>query len=130
MELRNLKGDIRINDDHGDITLESDSAAALGNIDVTTNHGDVHLQLPAKASFQYKVVTHHGDISSDFEHVRPEKSAGATSATGVVGKGGVKINITSDTGDIEINKADDSTALPQSPRVSPARPAKPGKADQ
>ena len=67
VSLRNLKGDVHINDDHGDISLESNSAAALGNLDLTTHHGDVHLRLPAKANFQYQVVTRHGDISTDFE---------------------------------------------------------------
>jgi len=131
VNLRNFTGDVRIDDDHGDITLESTSAAGLGNMDLTTHHGNVYLQLPAKASFQYKVVTRHGDISSNFESVRPEGRTGTSSAAGVVGKGGVKVNITSDTGDIEIRKAESSTASPPEPPAAqepPAKPAKPGKA--
>jgi hypothetical protein len=103
----------------------------MGNMDLTTHHGNVHLQLPAKASFQYKVVTRHGDISSDFENVRPESRTGTSSAAGVVGKGGVKVNITADTGDIEIRKAEGSTASPPEPPAAqepPAKPARPGKA--
>ncbi len=131
VDLRNLTGDVHINDNHGDISLESTLAAALGNVEVTTDHGDVHLRLPAKASFQYQVSTRHGDISSDFENLHPESHTGASSAAGVVGKGGVKINITSNTGDIEISKADVSTASPSEPPPPPkppAKPAKPGKA--
>ena len=108
------------------------SAATLGNLDLTTHHGDVHLRLPPKASFQYQVVTRHGDISSDFENVRSESHTGASSASGAVGKGGVKINVTSDTGDIEISKAEaPTTAAPPEPPAepaAPARPVKPGKA--
>ena len=119
-------------DDHGDITLECNIAAALGNMDLTTHHGNVHLRLPPKASFQYQVVTHHGDISSDFENVRPESHSGASSASGAVGKGGVKINITSDTGDIEMRKAEAPRRQRRQSRqrstAAPARPAKPGKA--
>jgi DUF4097 and DUF4098 domain-containing protein YvlB len=126
VDLRNLKGDVRINDDHGDINLESSSAMALGNLDLTTHHGDVHLRLPAKANFQYQVVTRHGDISSDFESVRSESHTGASSATGTVGRGGVKINVTSDTGDIEISKTDGSTpAQPEAPEAKPEPPARP-----
>ncbi|MGA3126094.1 MAG: DUF4097 family beta strand repeat-containing protein [Candidatus Korobacteraceae bacterium] len=131
VNLRNFAGDVRIDDDHGDITLENTSASAMGNMDLTTHHGNVHLQLPAKASFQYKVVTRHGDISSDFENVRPESRTGTSSAAGVVGKGGVKVNITSDTGDIEIRKAEGSMASPPEPPAAqepPAKPARPGKA--
>jgi len=125
--LRNLTGDVHVSDDHGDINLESTSAAALGNLDLTTHHGDVHLRLPPKANFQYQMVARHGGISSDFENVRAENHTGASSAMGAVGRGGVRVNITSDTGDIEISKADGSTASPPAPRAVPAKPAKPGK---
>lgn len=130
VNLRNLKGDVHISDDHGDISLESTSAATLGNLDLTTHHGDVHLRLPPKANFQYQVATRHGDISSDFENVRSESHTGASNATGTVGKGGVKITVTSDTGDIEIGKTDASIAAPPEPPAPPqppAKPAKPGK---
>jgi len=135
VNLRNLKGDVHINDDHGDIDLESATAAALGNLDLTTHHGDVHLRLPSKANFQYQVVTRHGDISSDFENVRSQSHTGTSTAVGTVGKGGVKISVTADTGDIEISKSDASAASPE-PQAKPepaakpeppARPAKPSK---
>ncbi len=122
--LRNLTGDVQISDDHGDIDLESTSAAALGNLDLTTHHGNVQLRLPPKANFQYQVVTRHGDISSDFENVRPESRTGAARAAGAVGRGGIKINITSDNGDIEISKAA-ASASPPGPRAAPEPPAKP-----
>jgi DUF4097 and DUF4098 domain-containing protein YvlB len=130
VNLRNLKGDIHISDDHGDINLESISAAELGNLDLTTHHGDVHLSLPPKANFQYQIVTRHGDISSDFESVRSQGHTGASTASGTVGKGGVKINVTSDTGDIEISKADGSIVAPPVPPAPPEPPAKPAKPEK
>jgi len=125
VNLRNLKGDVHIADDRGDITLESNSAATLGNLDLTTHHGDVHLRIPAKANFQYQVTTRHGDISSEFESVRSSSHTGASTASGTIGKGGVKIVVTSDTGDIEISKSDGSVVAPQVPPVPPAPSAKP-----
>jgi DUF4097 and DUF4098 domain-containing protein YvlB len=128
VNLRNLKGDVHIADDRGDINLESSSVATLGNLDLTTHHGDVHLRLPAKANFQYQVVTRHGAISSEFESVRSENHTGSSSASGTIGKGGVKISVTSDTGDIELSKTDGSVAAPAAPPASPAEPpAKPSK---
>jgi DUF4097 and DUF4098 domain-containing protein YvlB len=127
VNLRNLKGDVHISDDHGDINLESSSAAGLGNLDLTTHHGDVHLRLPAKANFTYQVVTRHGDISTDFESVRAENHTGASTATGTVGKGGVKISVTSDTGDIEISKASSAPETEPGPPAKPPKPGKPGK---
>jgi DUF4097 and DUF4098 domain-containing protein YvlB len=127
VNLRNLKGDIHIEDDTGDIDLESTSVAALGNVDLTTHHGDVHLRLPAKANFQYQVVTRHGDIASDFETLQAENLSGAATASGKVGKGGVKISVTSDTGDIEISKAATSRAEPMEPPEAPSKPSRPEK---
>jgi DUF4097 and DUF4098 domain-containing protein YvlB len=127
VSLRNSKGDIHIDDDHGDIDLESTSVASLGNMDLTTHHGDVHLRLPAKANFQFQIVTRHGDISSDFENVRSENRTGSSTAAGTVGKGGVKISIASDTGDIEISKAAGSTAAPPEASTPPQPPAKPAR---
>ncbi|HVJ06438.1 MAG TPA: DUF4097 family beta strand repeat-containing protein [Candidatus Saccharimonadales bacterium] len=127
VNLRNLKGDVHITNDRGDITLETSAAAPLGNLDLTTHHGDVHLRLPPKANFQYQVVTRHGDISSDFENVRSESHTGTSAASGTVGKGGVKINVTADTGDIEISKADGSMPEPPEPPAKPPKPQKAGK---
>jgi hypothetical protein len=129
VNLRNFKGDVRINDDHGDVNLESGSAETLGNVDLTTHHGDVHLRLPAKANFQYQVVTRHGDISSDFGGLRSESRSGSSTASGTIGKGGVKINVSSDTGDINISKAEASATPPEPPPTpaKPSTPAKPGK---
>ena len=127
VNFRNLKGDVHINDDHGDINLESTVAAELGNLDLTTHHGDVHLRLPPKANFQYQVTTRHGEISTDFASLRAENHTGASTATGTVGKGGVKISVTSDTGDIAIDKSEGSTAPEAAAPEPPAKPVKPDR---
>jgi hypothetical protein len=48
----------------------------------------------------------------------------------MVGKGGVKISVTSDTGDVQISKTEESIAPPEQPappakQAMPAPPAKP-----
>jgi DUF4097 and DUF4098 domain-containing protein YvlB len=132
VSLRNLKGDVRITDDHGDISLESGAAAGLGNMDLTTHHGDVHLRLPSKANFQYQVVTRHGQINSDFETLHSESHVGSASASGTVGKGGVKVSVTSDAGDIQISKTEESLNAPEPPskQAIPTPPAKPAVPDK
>jgi DUF4097 and DUF4098 domain-containing protein YvlB len=130
IDLHDLKGDVHISDDRGNISVDTGSEVALGNLDLTTHHGDVHLRLPAKASFQYQVVTRHGEISSEFENVRAESHTGTSTATGTVGKGGVSVHVTSDTGDINIGKSSKADAAPPAvpaPPSPPAVPAKPGK---
>lgn len=126
VDLRNLKGDAHISNDVGDISLEDTSVAALGNLNLATHHGDVHLRLPARANFQFSLATRHGDISSDFENTKTEH-AGASTATGTVGRGSVKINVASDTGDIEIRKVENAGTTPPASPAPPAKPEKPSR---
>lgn len=129
VEIQNIKGDLHINDDHGDITLENGSAAALGNLDLTTHHGDVQLRLPSKANFQYALVTRHGDITNDFGGSSSSsggKSGNSSSASGTVGKGGVSVRVTSDTGNITFSKTE-QTLAPPAPPATPEPPAQPEK---
>jgi DUF4097 and DUF4098 domain-containing protein YvlB len=131
ISLRNTKGDVHINDDHGDISLESGSAAGLGNLDLTTHHGDVHLRIPSKANFEYQIATRHGSITNEFGSVASSSGSGSSSASGTVGRGGVKVSVTSDTGDVQISRTEESLAPPEPPAppkpAAPASPAKPSK---
>jgi DUF4097 and DUF4098 domain-containing protein YvlB len=125
VELKNLKGDLRVNDDSGNITFENATASVLGNLDLTTHHGDVHLSLPPKAGFQYQLTTKHGDISSEFENVHANSETGASSASGVIGRPAVKITVNSDTGDIELSKSENTITAPPAPPEASEPPAAP-----
>jgi DUF4097 and DUF4098 domain-containing protein YvlB len=128
VDLQNVRGDLHISDDHGDISLQSGPSAALGNMDLTTHHGDVHLSLPSKANFQYQVMTRHGDITNDFgSSSTGGKNGNSSSASGTVGKGGVRVNVTSDTGDITLSRTEESLSAPPKPPNPPALPSKPEK---
>ncbi|MDR3762596.1 MAG: DUF4097 family beta strand repeat-containing protein [Acidobacteriota bacterium] len=125
VELHDVKGDLHISDDHGDISLENGSSASLGNLDLTTHHGDVALRLPSRANFQYTLVTRHGDIANDFGATSTSggKSGNSSNASGTVGRGGISVHVTSDTGDITLNKTEETIA-PLEPPSAPAPPAK------
>ena len=137
INMRDIHGDLRINDDHGDISVESGSSATLGNLELTTHHGDVHLRLPSKANFTYSLSTRHGSISSsDFGGGSNNSSGGGSIASGTVGKGGSRVSVISDTGDIQLSKTEETMAPPAPPEIkvpkppappSPASPGKPGK---
>ena len=132
INMRDIHGDLRINDDHGDISVESGSSAALGNLELTTHHGDVHLRLPSKAGFSYSLSTRHGSIHNDFGSAGTG-SGNSAAVSGTVGKGSVRVNVISDTGDIQLSKTEESMAPPAPPEVkvpkppSPPSPGKPGK---
>jgi DUF4097 and DUF4098 domain-containing protein YvlB len=122
INMRDIRGDLRINDDHGDISVESGSSATLGNLELTTHHGDVHLRLPSKASFSYSLNTRHGSISNGFGSAGVG-SNGSAAISGTVGKGGLRVSVISDTGDIQLTKTEESMTPPAPPEVKP--PAKP-----
>jgi DUF4097 and DUF4098 domain-containing protein YvlB len=133
INVRDIRGDLRITDDHGDISVESGSSATLGNLELTTHHGDVHLRLPSKAGFSYNLSTRHGSISNDFGG-SGVGSGNSAAVSGTVGKGSVRINVISDTGDIQLSKTEESMTPPTPPEIkvpkppSPPSPPSPGKA--
>jgi DUF4097 and DUF4098 domain-containing protein YvlB len=103
IDIRGINGELRISNDSGEIAIES---AGTGNIDVTSRHGGVKLQFPAKAGFSVNAVTRKGEVQSDFDSLKlTNPDHGDSTATGTVGKGGVKVQVTNDFGDIEIRKA-------------------------
>jgi DUF4097 and DUF4098 domain-containing protein YvlB len=76
----------------------------MGKMTITGKHGDVTLVLPPNAGFTLDATTRKGDITSDFSPLRTEQTNGSSRATGTIGNGASKLQISSDTGDIHINK--------------------------
>jgi DUF4097 and DUF4098 domain-containing protein YvlB len=60
--------------------------------------------LPSKAGFQVQANTSKGDITSEFDAVKIDESKGSARASGAVGNGVSKLQISTDTGDIRITK--------------------------
>ncbi len=90
---------------HGDVALTLSAKTAPEKVNVASQHGDVTLTLPPSAGFQITAATHKGDISSEFSSVKIDQNNGATQASGTVGNGTSKLQVTTETGDIKIVKS-------------------------
>jgi len=89
---------------HGDVALTLAGKTPPEKVNVATRHGDVTLTLAPGAGFQLTATTRKGDISSDFDAVKIEQTNGTSRATGSSGNGVSKVLVSTDTGDIKINK--------------------------
>ncbi len=124
IELQAVTGDVRITDDHGDVNVYG--APKIGNVEVNDSHGTIMVAMPPKTSFQFTGSTRDGDIQSDFKEITVSTSEhGRSTASGTVGKGGPRVQLTSETGDLEIRRGQ-PPAPPEPPPVPPA-PKAPSK---
>jgi hypothetical protein len=92
--------------EHGDVAVTLAGKTAPEKINVVTQHGDVTLTMPLGVGFQVTADTRKGDISSDFDAVKINShDNGPSQASGSVGNGTSKLQVSTDTGDIKIAKS-------------------------
>jgi len=95
---------MNVSTQHGDVALTLAGKAAPDKVNIASQHGDITLTLSPSAGFQITADTRKGDISSDFGSVKIDQSNGASQASGTVGNGTSKLQVTTETGDIKIAK--------------------------
>ncbi len=127
IHLEEVSGDLQVQSNNGDVEVTTGGKQAAGKMNVSTQHGDVDLTLAGKtppdrvnvasqhgditltlspgAGFQITAGTQKGDISSDFGSVKIDQNNGASQASGTVGNGTSKLQVTTETGDIKIVKS-------------------------
>lgn len=107
-------GDIHIENSNDDVNVSPGSP--LGNISIDNRHGSINLSLPASASFSVDGRTNNGEVSTDFGLTQTGSNSSHT-LTGEVGKGGPRITLSSDQGDIHLKKGD--LVVPPLPPIPP-----------
>jgi DUF4097 and DUF4098 domain-containing protein YvlB len=126
-----IAGNAHLEDNNGEISLST--AGQPGTIQIENHNGRINLNLPANASFTLQAVARNGEIHSEFDLPVTLKGSGQ-SASGTVGKGDAKIDLTADHGSIAIAKFDSSAPpgppTPLTPPMPPRLPSPPstGKA--
>ena len=98
-------GKMNVTTQHGDVALTLGGKAAPEKVNVASQHGDITLTLSPNAGFQITAGTRKGDISSEFSSVKIDQNNGASQASGTVGNGNSKLQVTTETGDIRIVKS-------------------------
>ncbi len=104
IHLEDISGDLQVETSNGDIVVHAANKLPVGRMTLTGKRGDITLTLPSNAGFQIEATTRKGDITSDFSAIKINESNGKSEASGTVGNGAAKLQITADTGDIRISK--------------------------
>jgi DUF4097 and DUF4098 domain-containing protein YvlB len=102
IHLEDINGDIQVQNTNGVVEI---AATKPVKISVENRNNDVIVTLPAKAAFQYNLRARQGEISSDFPDFQVNNERHENSATGTVGNGGPKIDVTNQHGNVEIRKS-------------------------
>jgi len=101
IHLDQVSGDIGIHDSNAEIELRPKTP--LGNISVENRKGTIQVVLPPNAGFQVEAESHHGEIESDFD-LKTETREHDSRASGVIGKGGPRLQLSTDHSSIQIRK--------------------------
>jgi DUF4097 and DUF4098 domain-containing protein YvlB len=109
-EVRTKAKDIRLEDVSGPITVENSHGeidvrpkAPFGDVTLNNHQGAIHIVLPEAAGFTVAARSSRGELESDFP-LNVTKNGDDHVAEGNVGKGGKKLQLTTDHGTIEIRK--------------------------
>jgi DUF4097 and DUF4098 domain-containing protein YvlB len=107
VDLSQIAGDAHIEDSDGDVDLVTSSP--LGNVQITDHTGNVIVTMPENANFSVTGST-SGDeaVRTDFP-LRISNDGGRQTLSGSVGQGGVKLELETEHGNLELRKGSNST---------------------
>ncbi|HZO99292.1 MAG TPA: DUF4097 family beta strand repeat-containing protein [Terriglobia bacterium] len=123
--LTDFKHSVKIVNSNGDIRL-STSTAPTHPIEVDLKKGEIALSLPASSNFQIDASSMHGDVDCDFSgpNLKVVKEGPSPSITGIFGKGGPLIKLSTAYGTIRLDR--EGLRSPGPPDVRPpAHPVPP-----
>ncbi len=120
IEMSQVFGDTHIED--RDARVELGMAGSYA-VEVKNDKGDIELSLPPNVGVSVDAHTHNGDIVSDF----PLSISGDEdkTMTGSIGKGGPRVEITTQHADLRLRKGDEAAAMPPPPAKVPGAPSAP-----
>ena len=101
IRLEDISGSIIVEDNHGDIEVHPRSP--FGDVNVSNHQGGIHVVIPESSGFVVDARSSRGELESDFP-LNVTKNGDDHVAEGTVGKGGNKLQLTTDHGTIEIRK--------------------------
>jgi hypothetical protein len=117
--LKSVSGDVNLQDSNlpsvscntvsGDVSLQT--SLAEGPYKFHTVSGDVHLLVPAATQFEVDLHSISGEFTTNFPVSR--SSLGSGKLTARSGDGGVRISLTSVSGELQVESAGDIPSVPQ-----------------
>jgi DUF4097 and DUF4098 domain-containing protein YvlB len=101
IRLEDISGPITVENSHGEIEVHPKSP--FGDVNVSNHQGAIHVVLPENAGYTVDARSSRGEFESDFQ-LNETKTGDDHVVQGTVGKGGAKLQLTTDHGSIEIRK--------------------------
>jgi DUF4097 and DUF4098 domain-containing protein YvlB len=122
IDLSQVAGDVHIENSDGDVNVVS--AVPLGNVQIRNRSGALTLAVPENASFSIDAsTTEDDDLETDFP-LQTSTSGDRRTVQGTVGGGGVKLELTTSHGNLELKKGS-AMPLPPAPPAPPTAPGAP-----
>jgi DUF4097 and DUF4098 domain-containing protein YvlB len=101
IRLEDISGPITVENSHGDVDVHPKSP--YGDVNVSNHQGAIHVVVPENAGYNVDARSSRGELEDDFD-LKVTKNGEDRVAQGNVGKGGNKLQLTTDHGTIEIRK--------------------------
>ena len=101
IHLEDVSGDVRVENTNGEVELRPKSP--VGSIEIRDRKGDIRLTLPANGNYQVDATSVRGELNSDFT-LNTENKNGEIRASGTVNKGGTRVQLNNEHGNISIRK--------------------------
>jgi DUF4097 and DUF4098 domain-containing protein YvlB len=113
IELTQATGDVHIENSDGDVNVSA--AAPLGDVEITNRTGSLSLTVPENANFSVNgSTTSDDDLATDFP-LEVMTSGDRKQLSGTVGRGGVKLDLSTTHGNLELRKGSAEIAAPAPP---------------
>jgi DUF4097 and DUF4098 domain-containing protein YvlB len=119
IDLSQVAGDTHIENSDGDVNVVA--SAPLGNVQITNRTGGLTLTVPDNSNFTVNAsTTEDDDLEADFP-LQMTTSGDRRTLQGTVGHGGVRLDLTTTHGNLQLKKGSDARA------EAPEKPEKPEK---
>jgi DUF4097 and DUF4098 domain-containing protein YvlB len=122
IKLDRVTGDVTIDNANGSVDVEA--ALPLGDYNIKNRNGHVKVTLPQNAGFIVDARAYQGDLENDFALTKTG-SEHSGELVGTVGKGGPRLSLTADHGDVELRKGEFARVAPPAPPATPSIPKTP-----
>jgi DUF4097 and DUF4098 domain-containing protein YvlB len=119
IEMSQVSGDTHIEDRDARVELGMSGSYP---VEIKNEKGDVEISLPTNAGYTVDAHAHNGDIVSDFPTVEISGDEDKR-ATGTIGKGGPKLEISTSHADLKLRKGEDEARAPAPPKAPAAKDA-------
>ena len=101
--IKDPRGTVTVTGRNGDLLLSFERAPEK-DVSIATRYANVTIELPSSSAFQVDARTEYGEIDSDFEGLRVDRSRQERVISGEVRQGGPRFSITTRNGAIRLQK--------------------------